>query len=85
MNTALIIRILLIIIYIALIVFICELFYEYHFCPGILHLYQIPDEGIVAGIITCVWGIVSTIMEKKLNTLFWIKSVLIVFLFFNEL
>ena len=81
MNTIKIIKLGLFIIYMTLIVFLCKLFYEYHFCPGIIHLYEIPDEGIVAGIITCVWGIVCTTMAKKLNALFWIKSVLIIFVF----
>ena len=85
MDKTKIIKILLFIIYLTLIVFLCELFYEYHFCPWIIHVYQIPDEGILAGIITCVWGIVGTKMAKKFDALFWIKSVLIIFVYFQML
>ena len=70
-----------VIVYLVLLYSPCNLFYEYHFCPGILHYYQIPDELLCAGVISCLWGIESTFLANRLNIEFWIKNVLILIIY----
>ena len=60
----------------------CNLYYEYHFCPGILHLYEIPDELLVAAAIACLWGIVSTILTKRLDRIYWIRVGIVLVVYF---
>lgn len=61
----------------------CRWFYEYHFCPGILFYYMIPDEALMAVFLACCWGIWSTVSAKKLNANYWFKSIIIVIVYFS--
>lgn len=77
MQVAKIIKIIFIIAYILLATRPCILFYEYHFCPGILHCYEVPNTLLCVAVISCLWGIKSTSLTNKISIDFWIKNVLI--------
>lgn len=67
----------MIVFYTALAYLPCRLFYEYHFCPDIIFYFMIPDEALLAAILTCCWGLWSTVYVKKFNTNYWVKSIII--------
>ena len=85
MKAAKILKIIFIIAYILLATHPCILFYEYHFCPDILHYYQIPNEMLCAAVISCLWGMESTFLANKLNIEFWIKNMLILIIYIYAL
>ncbi len=76
-NVNNIIKAIMIAIFVLLLLWYCQLFYEYHFCPGIMHIYEIPDILLVTGAIACIWGIASTLITKRLSMTYWIKVVII--------
>lgn len=85
MNAAKIIKTVFIIAYILLAVEPCILFYEYHFCSGVLHLYEIPDALLCVALISCLWGIESMFLTERLNFDFWVKSALIFIIYIYAL
>lgn len=77
MKAAKIIKTIFIITYILLATQPCILFYEYNFCPGILHCYEVPDELLCIAIISCLWGIEGVFLTERLNIDFWVRNALI--------